>query len=213
MKTYSIGREFNCDIVINDQTDVISRRHAILNVTSLGDMTITDMSSNGTYVNGIRISSNTPVPVTRKDNISFAHIARLDWSLIPDTRKKILWYAIGSIAALILLIAGIWGLVKLLNKPSSPTGEAPTPVPAVVDSISTNQAEEQQKREEQRLDSIKKHIQDSLEKERKKQPANPAPAQPRKKNETKKPGNSGNNNPPQKQEPKKEDHGSATRFH
>ena len=40
MKVYSIGREAGCDIVINDRTDVISRRHAVLNVTSTGKMTI-----------------------------------------------------------------------------------------------------------------------------------------------------------------------------
>ncbi len=33
MKVYSIGREHGCDILINDNTDVISRRHAVLNVS------------------------------------------------------------------------------------------------------------------------------------------------------------------------------------
>lgn len=69
MKVYSIGREHGCDILINDNTDVISRRHAVLNVSPSGKMTIVDQSHNGTYVNGIRISPNVPVPVTRKDNI------------------------------------------------------------------------------------------------------------------------------------------------
>ena len=80
MKIYSIGRDINCNIVIDDNTDVISRRHATLNVSSSGKMTIVDQSHNGTYVNGIRIASNVPVPVTRKDNVSFAHVARLDWN-------------------------------------------------------------------------------------------------------------------------------------
>ena len=82
MKVYSIGREVGCDIVINDNSDVISRRHATLNVSPTGKMTIVDLSHNGTYVNGIRIAQNVPVPVTRKDNVSFAHVARLDWSLL-----------------------------------------------------------------------------------------------------------------------------------
>ena len=68
MKVYSIGREEGCDIVIDDNSDVISRRHAVINVTSSGKMTIVDYSHNGTYVNGIRIASNVPVPITRKDN-------------------------------------------------------------------------------------------------------------------------------------------------
>ena len=88
MKTYSIGRDLNCDIVINDSTDVISRRHALLNITPSGKMTIIDQSSNGTYVNGIKISPNVPVPVTRKDTISLAHVAKLDWALVPDEGRS-----------------------------------------------------------------------------------------------------------------------------
>ncbi len=100
MKTYSIGRDLNCDIVINDSTDVISRRHALLNVTSFGKMTIIDQSSNGTYVNGIRISQNVPVPITRKDIISLAHVAKLDWNQVPKTN---LWI-MPVIAAIVLVI-------------------------------------------------------------------------------------------------------------
>ena len=96
MKSYSIGRDTACDIVLTDNTDVISRRHAVLTVTSAGKMTITDQSTNGTYVNGIKITPNTPVPVTRKDTVSFAHIVTLDWNLIP--RSKVgLFCIIGAV--------------------------------------------------------------------------------------------------------------------
>lgn len=104
MKAYSIGRDPGCNIVINDCTDVVSRRHAILNVSSNGKMTITDQSSNGTYVNGIRITPNVAVPVTRKDIISLAHVAQLDWDSIPKSNNwKI--YVISALS--ILLIGGI----------------------------------------------------------------------------------------------------------
>ncbi len=83
MKIYSIGREAGCDIVINDSTDVISRRHATLNVSSTGKMTIVDQSHNGTYVNGMRIQPNVPYPVSRKDTVSLAHVAKLDWNMVP----------------------------------------------------------------------------------------------------------------------------------
>lgn len=102
MKTYSIGREHSCDIVINDSTDVISRRHALLNVAPSGKMTIIDQSSNGTYVNGIRISPNVPVPVTRKDVISLAHVAKLNWDLIP---KSNVWVKYVGIAAAVIVVA------------------------------------------------------------------------------------------------------------
>lgn len=104
MKTYSIGRDLNCDIVINDSTDVISRRHALLNVTPSGKMTIIDQSSNGTYVNGIRISQNVPVPVTRKDIVSLAHVAKLDWNQVPKSNQWIK-YAIAAVVAVAVIRA------------------------------------------------------------------------------------------------------------
>lgn len=107
MKSYSIGRDLSCDIVLNDQSDVVSRRHAILTVSSSGKMTITDQSSNGTYVNGIKVSPNVPVPVTRKDSISFAHVATLDWNMIPKSRMWVNYLAIAlgmaAIASLLVL--------------------------------------------------------------------------------------------------------------
>lgn len=108
MKVYSIGREVGCDIVINDSTDVISRRHATLNVTSSGKMTIIDQSHNGTYVNGIRISPNVPVPVTRNDNVSFAHVARLDWNMVPKSTNPVM-YAVIALIALVIIIGGVIG--------------------------------------------------------------------------------------------------------
>jgi pSer/pThr/pTyr-binding forkhead associated (FHA) protein len=151
MKTFSIGRDLNCDIVMNDSTDVISRRHALLNVTSSGKMTIIDQSSNGTYVNGIRISQNVPVPVTRKDTISFAHVAKLDWSLVPKSNQWMIWL-IGGAVALIAVLSILFG-VKSLNsvKDINPEG-----IEAVVnDSIAKAQ-------EEARQDSITKAQQDSI---------------------------------------------------
>ena len=114
MKAYSIGRDVACDIVISDSTDVISRRHAVLNVTSSGKMTILDQSHNGTYVNGIRISQNVAVPVTRKDNISFAHVARLDWNRIPK-QGSALKYVLWSLLGLVVLGGTAW-LIIFLNK-------------------------------------------------------------------------------------------------
>ena len=137
MKSYSIGREPGCDIVINDSTDVVSRRHAVLTVSSTGKMTITDQSHNGTYVNGIRISSNVPFPVTRKDNISFAHVARLEWNRVPQGG---LWIKILA-AIVVVLVLALIGWFGFGNKPTPPTPVQPTdttttqkPEPEKVDS-------------------------------------------------------------------------------
>lgn len=101
MKSYSIGRDAGCDIVLNDNTDVISRRHAVLSVASSGKMTITDMSTNGTYINGQRISSNVAVPVSRKDSVSFAHVTTLDWNIIPKSNQWLTFLIIGLVVAAI----------------------------------------------------------------------------------------------------------------
>ena len=104
MKAYSIGRESNCDIVVYDSTDVVSRRHAVLNVHPNGKMFIVDQSRNGTYVNGIRVTPNVPVPVTRKDIVSFAHVVKLDWSQVPTSN---LWMQIAAWVVGVILLASI----------------------------------------------------------------------------------------------------------
>ena len=166
MKVYSIGREMGCDIVINDNSDVISRRHATLNVSSTGKMTIVDLSHNGTYVNGIRISQNVPVPVTRKDNVSFAHVARLDWNLIPNTGATVVRWVIIGVVALLLIIGGIWGFQTFSSDESS-RGDQPASV--AVDSTELKKEKEKiEQMEKQKKDSMEKHVQDSLNKVRQK---------------------------------------------
>ena len=165
MKVYSIGRDLGCDIIINDNTDVISRRHATLNVESSGKMTIVDLSHNGTYVNGIRINQNVPVPVTRKDTVSFAHVAQLDWNQIPNTQGMILRYVLLGLLGLLLIGAAVWGFTSFMGTSEPKPAEQPAPV--VVDSAALKQKEKKMKEDEQaRMDSIKKHVQDSLNKAR-----------------------------------------------
>lgn len=190
MKVYSIGREIGCDIIINDNSDVISRRHATLNVAPLGKMTIVDLSHNGTYVNGIRIAQNVPVPVTRKDNVSFAHVARLDWNLIPNAGASVIRWGVIGVIALVLIIGGIWGFNTLSSKESTGSEQ---PIPVAVDSVELKKEKEKiEEIEKQKLDSIKKQVQDSLNKVRQKNPGKSAP----KKVEPKK-------SEPKKVEPKK----------
>lgn len=156
MKVYSIGREVGCDIVINDNSDVISRRHATLNVSPTGKMTIVDLSHNGTYVNGIRIAQNVPVPVTRKDNVSFAHVARLDWSLVPNTGGMIIKWSIIALVALIVIGGSIWFLNSTPNEPT------PNPNANTVQADSLANKKKVEEEEKQKNDSIKKHVQDSI---------------------------------------------------
>ncbi len=153
MKVYSIGREHGCDILINDNTDVISRRHAVLNVSPSGKMTIVDQSHNGTYVNGIRISPNVPVPVTRKDNISFAHVARLDWNMVPKGNSAILRYVLIGVVAVIVVIGGIIACNTLGGGSSKETNAVVADTVSKVDTLKNEQAKK---------DSIAKAKNDSI---------------------------------------------------
>lgn len=154
MKVYSIGRDTACDICINDSTDVISRRHAILNVTPTGKMTIVDQSHNGTYVNGIRISPNVPMPVTRKDSISFAHVARLDWNRVPKSGMAVKYALIGFGALVCVAVAG-FGLKAAFGGNGGST-ENTEKTAAVADTTKTRNEETEEKTEKKDSEKEKK---------------------------------------------------------
>ena len=179
MKALSIGREQGCDIVINDSTDVISRRHAILNISSSGKITIVDQSRNGTYVNGIRISQNVPVPVTRKDIISFAHVAKLDWNAVPKSNST-MSYIIMGIVGVLVITCGLFAYQYMKPGDSdSNKGEV-----TVTDTIANKKEEVKKdstsiKKEPKELakDSVVNKKQKSKEKEKKKKVEEKTPKQ------------------------------------
>lgn len=121
-KVYTIGRDTSCDIVIADSSDVVSRVHASLKANGGGKYTIIDQSRNGTYVNGIRMSANEEIPVTRKDVISFAHVRDLDWNQIPKDKNTNLIWIIAAVAVVLAV-----GACFLIFKPKT---EQPKPAPA-----------------------------------------------------------------------------------
>ena len=58
MKTIYIGKNAENDYVINAPT--VSRKHAVITVDDNGTVTIKDLNStNGTYVNGERVTQKT----------------------------------------------------------------------------------------------------------------------------------------------------------
>ncbi len=82
MKTYKIGRNPDNDIVIGDENRTVSGYHAVLKVNDNGIITICDNSTNGTLVNGVKITKDLDMPVKKGDDIRFSKIASLDWSLV-----------------------------------------------------------------------------------------------------------------------------------
>lgn len=139
MKTlYSIGRDCECDIIISDDENIVSRRHATLRVTKGGKYYLSDQSMNGTYINGIRMRSGVEIPVRREDTISFAHVADLDWNMIPRPLNRVMILISSILLILLSLILVVVLSVhigkSLCQSPSEPeqsaAGAAPKPLPA-----------------------------------------------------------------------------------
>lgn len=110
MKIIKIGRGYDCQIILGSPK--VSRCHAVLKVSPFGKMTITDMSSNGTKINGQPVPRGTEYPVKRNQTVSFADDAVLDWSQVPDSRNTI----IGICAAAAALLVGIIVALFFFNR-------------------------------------------------------------------------------------------------
>lgn len=139
MKKIIIGRGNDSDIVIPDERDNVSRHHAILSFDFLGHMTLTDTSSNGTFMNDKRIEKDKPVGVSRKDKIRLGDAWQFDWHLVTDPYRK---WRILCLAALLLVALAAVGF--FVFKPAAPTPEEKTPVvaPAHTTTADTTKAKE-----------------------------------------------------------------------
>ncbi len=112
MKRITIGRNPNCDIVLDQ--NMVSRNHALLNIYPSGKYEIVNMGTNGTKVNGTLISNGQPYPVKRGDAVIFAGQCHLDWKQVPNPAKP--WrLAIIISAAVIALGLLAWGTIWALN--------------------------------------------------------------------------------------------------
>ena len=97
MRLLKIGRDAQCNIVINSQ--VVSGIHAEMTLMNSGDILLEDKNShNGTFVNGNQLVPNTPCNVKRGDKITFGNV-ELQWAQVPpqpDTSMYSAIYEIGS---------------------------------------------------------------------------------------------------------------------
>jgi pSer/pThr/pTyr-binding forkhead associated (FHA) protein len=77
----TIGRLNECDIVILDPENRVSRRHAIIK-TDQGKVFIKDLGSlNGTYVNGKKITLNEYIPLNHQDRVTLSSSYVFDFKL------------------------------------------------------------------------------------------------------------------------------------
>lgn len=103
MKRLTVGRSNDCDIVIIDETDNVSRHHLVITFDFFGNMKVSDTSSNGTMINDIRMLKGASIPVTTKDRIRLGKACDLDWSLVKDPYKGLRMLILCLLVALILL--------------------------------------------------------------------------------------------------------------
>lgn len=83
-ESYTLGTASDNRIVISDPDNHVSRYHAILKFYPNGTYYIYDKSTNGTYVNGIKVKPKVDYPVSINDTISFSKTYQLDWNKIPN---------------------------------------------------------------------------------------------------------------------------------
>lgn len=133
MKKIIIGRGNDSDIVIPDERDNVSRHHAILSFDFLGHMTLTDTSSNGTFVNDKRIEKDKPVSVSRKDKIRLGDAWQFDWHLVTDPYRK---WRILSLTALLLMVLAVVGF--FVFRPAAPAPKEKTPIVAPADTTTAD---------------------------------------------------------------------------
>lgn len=106
-----VGRAKDCQVVMDHQE--VSGKHAMLENRADG-IWLTDMqSTNGTYVNGQKISA--PVRLQKGDKVMIANRYELDWSRIFGTSgnakktRSTLWIGLtGAVAAVALVVVGIF---------------------------------------------------------------------------------------------------------
>lgn len=113
-KRIIIGRGNDCDIVIPDNKDNVSRHHMVITIDFLGKMKISDTSSNGTFINGIRMLKGATLPVKRSDNIRLGAEWNFDWDTLSDpfaTMRKVAMFA--AIVIVMAAVAfGVWRFVE-----------------------------------------------------------------------------------------------------
>lgn len=115
MKRITIGRGRECDIRLEDSTDMVSRRQAVITVSPTGRMMIYDTSSNGTFVNGEKVEKPDGKVIKRGDQINFARVVDLDWSQVRDPYRTmkislaVIFLAAVAVATLFIVFADIIG--------------------------------------------------------------------------------------------------------
>ena len=93
-------------------------------------MTVSDTSSNGTFINNNRMLKGTSVPVTPKDNLRLGSNWKFDWSLVNDPYRTTRRIIITVICLLFLsgVGLGVWYYISENQSSTNDTVEIPKDV-------------------------------------------------------------------------------------
>lgn len=138
MRKVVIGRGRECDVVLADTTDVVSRKQAVIAFTFWGKMTLYDTSSNGTFVNGQRLAKQEAKVVTRNDTVNFAHVWDLDWNAVKDPYRTV---KVALVCAAVALLIAVGALLVL---PTSHEVNKPEQKALPADTLTTDSARQSQ---------------------------------------------------------------------
>lgn len=112
---YGVGSHFNNEFQISGST--VSRYHATIKVGRDGKIYIVDHSKNGTTVDGVKIPQNTPYRIKRKSAVVCGGVP-VDLSTGAIPWPKDLWlYAVGAVAAVLVLVGIGFGAKKIIDGP------------------------------------------------------------------------------------------------
>lgn len=182
MRKVVIGRGRECNVVLADTTDVVSRRQAVIVFTFWGKMTLYDTSSNGTFVNGQRLAKQEAKVVTRKDAINFGRVWDLDWSAVKDPYRNTKVALACTIVALLVAVSAllIFQTSRKVNGPEQETiptdtlttdsvrpsqdtiVPAPAAEPAQTKNRTVNETKQQQKSKPRKRQSYSEDYADSV---------------------------------------------------
>lgn len=107
---YSVGSDYRNRIKVTDSSGAVSRFHATLKVDrKTGKVYLTDHSTNGTFVNGVKVPRELETVVGWNQRVTFASIP-LDWHQLkrPVNTAKELLKAVAFVAVLFVIGLGVW---------------------------------------------------------------------------------------------------------
>lgn len=112
MKDITIGRGIDCDVIVTDDSDNVSRKHLIITFDFFGKMTARDVSRNGTFINDVKMIKGVSFKVSRMDRVKLGNNLILNWNLVKDPYKRV---RILILVLAVVFVCGVFGSMWLIS--------------------------------------------------------------------------------------------------